>query len=82
MKRQLISFVVLMAAALSHHLGKSGLSRNIGIGLLFTFVFYAVIKLGLLLGEYAVMPPLIAAWLGTLVCGLTALFMFWRSVRL
>jgi lipopolysaccharide export system permease protein len=65
------AFVNLIMAALGALLAvnavRTGLSRNFGIGLLITFLYYVALRLGLVMGENGGLSPLVAAWFGNLV---------------
>ncbi len=69
------SLVVMGVLALAIVLWRSNIYQAIGLGLLFTFVFYAVSTICNSLGEKGLLPPFIAGWLAVAVfflLGITA----------
>jgi lipopolysaccharide export system permease protein len=79
------AFVNLIMAALGALLAvnavRTGLSRNFGIGLLMTFLYYVALRIGLVLGENGGVPPMAAAWFGNMVFFPVALWLWLRAVR-
>jgi len=63
-----ISFIlVLFGISLTVKVGKSGIARVFGLGLLIGFVYYFLVHLGLGLGKSGTVNPVLGAWLGNLV---------------
>jgi lipopolysaccharide export system permease protein len=79
------AFVNLIMAALGALLAvnavRTGLSRNFGIGLLITFLYYVALRMGLVLGENGGVAPAVAAWFGNIVFLPVALWMWVRAAR-
>lgn len=79
------SFVNFIMAALGALLAvnavRTGLSRNFGVGLLMTFLYYVALRIGLVLGENGGIPPMAAAWFGNMVFFPVALWLWARAVR-
>src|SRR5690606_38895343 len=79
------AFVNLIMAALGALLAinavRTGLSRNFGVGLLVTFLYYVALRIGLVMGENGGIPPVWAAWFGNLVFLPVAVALWIRAVR-
>lgn len=80
----LTAFVILiLSASLSHRYSRAGgLSQKFGIGLLLTFSYYVLIRIGLQMGENGALEPWLGAWFGHIVFGFVSLLMLIRSFRL
>ena len=74
--------ITIIGIALAHGAIRGGLPRVFGLGLLLTFSYYILLRIGLVLGETGVLPPLGGAWFGNAIVGSVALFLLIRSVRL
>jgi lipopolysaccharide export system permease protein len=74
--------VAIMALALAHKKRRGGLTWSFGIGLLATFSYYILIKLGVLMGENGVTEPWIAAWGGNILFSVATLIVLIRSFKL
>jgi len=79
------AFVNLIMAALGALLAvnavRTGLSRNFGVGLLITFLYYVALRIGLVLGENGGTNPIISAWFGNLVFLPLAIILWRRAAR-
>ena len=73
--------VVLLGIALTTKVGKRGLARVFGVGLLICFAYYIFTKLGLAFGHSGELHPFVAAWLGNIVFLILGLFLFIRIAR-
>jgi lipopolysaccharide export system permease protein len=73
---------LLIALSLSHRFDRNGgLSRQFGIGIILTFGYYILIRVGVQMGENGVLSPWLGAWLGNIVFGVVGLLMMARSFR-
>jgi lipopolysaccharide export system permease protein len=64
--------VVLVGAPLTARLKRGGLAVGVGIGLGLAFLYYGMMKGGQAMGDHALLPPILAAWLSNIVfavCG-------------
>ncbi len=68
--------VVLLGVSLTTSIGKSGLTKIFGVGLLLCFVYYMFAKFGLALGHSGDLNPLLAAWIGNIVFFIVGIFLF------
>jgi lipopolysaccharide export system permease protein len=59
--------VVMFGVSLTVRVGKSGVAKVFGIGLLAGFVYYFFVNLGLGFGRSGAMHPVLGAWLGNMV---------------
>lgn len=79
------AFVNLIMAALGALLAvnavRTGLSRNFGVGLLITFLYYVALRIGLVLGENGGLPPAAAAWFGNMVFFPVAVWLWVKAAR-
>ncbi|MFZ1946186.1 MAG: LptF/LptG family permease [bacterium] len=73
--------VILLGAPLTARLRKGGLAVGAGIGLGLAFVYYGLMKGGQTLGDHAVLPPLLAAWIGNLVFGVCGIYLILRAEK-
>jgi lipopolysaccharide export system permease protein len=63
-----ISFIAVMfSVALTVRVGRSGIAKVFGIGLLFVFLYYFLVHLGLGLGRSGNLHPVLGAWIGNAV---------------
>jgi lipopolysaccharide export system permease protein len=65
--------VVLIGSPLSARLRKGGLTVGVGLGLCLTFFYYGFVRVGQALGDHALLPAIVSAWLGNVffaVCGI------------
>jgi lipopolysaccharide export system permease protein len=73
---------LLIALSLSHRFDRNGgLSRQFGIGIILTFGYYILIRVGVQMGENGVLSPWLGAWLGNIVFGVVGILMLARSFR-
>jgi len=74
---------LIIALSLSHKYKRgSSLSQQFGIGIIFTFSYYIVVRVGLQMGENGILDPWLGAWLGHIIYGSVALTMLLKSFRL
>ncbi|MCL1957766.1 MAG: LptF/LptG family permease [Fibromonadales bacterium] len=74
---------LIIALSLSHRYSRSGaLSQQFGIGIIMTFSYYIVVRVGLQMGENGILEPWLGAWVGHIIYGTVALAMLFRSFRL
>lgn len=74
---------LIIALSLSHRYKRSGgLSQQFGIGIIMTFSYYIVIRVGVQMGENGILEPWVGAWIGHIIYGTVALAMLFRSFRL
>jgi len=74
---------LIIALSLSHRYKRgSSLSHQFGIGIILTFSYYIVVRVGLQMGENGILDPWLGAWLGHIIYGTVALTMLLRSFRL
>jgi len=74
--------ILLMSAALSHRYSRAGgLSQKFGVGLLLTFSYYVLIRIGLQMGENGALQPWMGAWAGHIFFMLVSIVMLIRSFR-
>jgi lipopolysaccharide export system permease protein len=73
--------VILLGAPLTARLRKGGLAVGAGIGLGLAFVYYGLMKGGQALGDHAVLPPLLAAWIGNLIFGVCGIYLILRAEK-
>jgi lipopolysaccharide export system permease protein len=74
---------LIIALSLSHKYRRgSSLSQQFGIGIIMTFSYYIVVRVGLQMGENGIMEPWLGAWIGHIIYGTVGLGMLFRSFRL
>ncbi|MDR1830966.1 MAG: LptF/LptG family permease [Candidatus Fibromonas sp.] len=74
---------LVIALSLSHKYKRGGsLSHQFGIGIILTFSYYIVVRVGLQMGENGILEPWLGAWIGHIIYGTVALAMLFRSFRL
>jgi lipopolysaccharide export system permease protein len=74
---------LIIALSLSHRYNRSGaLSQQFGIGIIMTFSYYIIVRVGLQMGENGILEPWLGAWIGHITYGTVALAMLFRSFRL
>lgn len=74
---------LIIALSLSHKYKRGdALSRQFGIGIILTFSYYIVVRVGLQMGENGVLEPWLGAWIGHIIYGTVAIAMLLRSFRL
>jgi len=77
-----ISFiVVIFGVALTVKVGRSGIARVFGVGLLIGFVYFFLVNLGVGLGESGSVQPVLGAWLGNIVFFPASVFYFWKVTK-
>ncbi len=73
--------VVLLGVSLTTRVGRRGLARVFGVGLVTCFSYYVLAKLGLAMGHSGTLPPLVAAWAGNLLFTGLGLLLFFKVAR-
>jgi len=74
---------LIIALSLSHRYRRgNSLSHQFGIGIILTFSYYIVVRVGLQMGENGILEPWLGAWLGHIIYGTVALTMLLKSFRL
>jgi len=74
---------LVIALSLSHKYKRgSSLSHQFGIGIILTFSYYIVVRIGLQMGEKGVLEPWLGAWIGHIIYGTVAFAMLFKSFRL
>jgi lipopolysaccharide export LptBFGC system permease protein LptF len=66
--------IVLFGAPLASGRKRTGKALGFGLSLLICFVYYGFIKAGQVLGREAMLPPLLAAWIGNAIFGAMGIF--------
>jgi lipopolysaccharide export system permease protein len=74
--------VILIGSPLSARLRRGGLAVGMGMGLALTFIYYGFIRVGQALGQEAIIPPVIAAWLGNIFFAACGIYLILREERL
>src|SRR3989339_889338 len=74
--------VVMFGVSLTVKVGKNGVARVFGVGLLVGFVYYFFMKLGLGFGKSGALHPVIGAWLGNIIFFPLSAGYFFRVSRL
>jgi len=73
--------VVLIGTSLALRVRRGGLAVSFGFSIFISFIYYAFIRTGQALGHNGTIPPVLAAWIGNLVFGAIALWLFARARR-
>jgi lipopolysaccharide export system permease protein len=74
---------LIIALSLSHKYRRGdALSRQFGIGIILTFSYYIVVRVGLQIGENGFINPWLGAWIGHIIYGTVSIAMLLRSFRL
>jgi lipopolysaccharide export system permease protein len=74
---------LIIALSLSHRYKRgNSLSHQFGIGIILTFSYYIVVRVGLQMGENGILDPWLGAWFGHIIYGTVALTMLLKSFRL
>lgn len=68
--------IVLFGAPLSSRKTRSGPAISFGISLLICFLYFGIIKTGQALGHNGTLSPMLAAWIGNIIFGTAAGFIF------
>ena len=71
---------VLLAAPLSIHFARRGAGSGIFLAIVLSMLMLFISSITLALGEAAVVPPLLAAWLPNIVFSLLGLYLYRRRV--
>ena len=73
--------IVLFGASLSSRKTRSGPAISFGISLLICFLYFGIIKTGQALGHNGTLSPMLAAWIGNIIFGSAAVFIFFRMSK-
>ncbi len=73
--------VILIGLPLSTRLRKGGVMLGLGLGLLFSFLYWGMIQVSKAFGYVGALNPVISAWLPNIIFGLIALIFFIRLKR-
>jgi len=77
-----VNFImILIGISLAVNTHKTSLTKRFGISILATFLYFILLRFGLVLGENGELSPVIGAWLGNIVFGTLAVFLLWRIGR-
>ena len=71
--------IILFGAPLASKKTRSGTAVSFGISLFICFLYFGFIKVGQSLGHNGTLPPLLAAWLGNLFFGASAIYILIKS---
>jgi LPS export ABC transporter permease LptG len=74
-------WIALFALGLVLRKLKQGLFQTIGLGLLYTILYYLALRFGLILGENGAVPPIAAAWIAHFFFGGLGLLLFYKVAR-
>ena len=70
--------ILLFGAPLASLKTRSGTMKSFGISLLICFLYFGIIKTGQALGHNGVLPPLLAAWMGNIIFGISAIYIYYK----
>lgn len=70
--------IVLFGAPLASRKTRSGPAISFAVSLLICFLYFGIIKIGQALGHTGALPPLLAAWIGNMIFGTAAIYIFWK----
>jgi lipopolysaccharide export system permease protein len=73
--------VVLLGVSLTTKVGRRGLARVFGVGLVICFTYYLFTKMGIALGHSGDLNPLLAAWIGNIVFFVLGMVLFIKVAR-
>ena len=73
--------IVLFGAPLASRKTRSGPAISFAISLLICFLYFGIIKTGQSLGHNGTLSPMLAAWIGNLIFGSAAMFVFYKMNR-
>jgi lipopolysaccharide export system permease protein len=73
--------VILLALPLSTRLRKGGVMLGLGLGLLFSFLYWGMIQVSKAFGYVGALNPFLCAWLPNIIFGLVAIYFFLRLKR-
>lgn len=72
------AIILLIGIPIAAHYRRSGISLSFGIGLLISFIYFALQQIGRVIGFNGMLIPLAAAWLGNAVFIAMGIFLYWR----
>ena len=79
---QLANFImVIFGAPLAARKRKSGTAFGIGISLLATFLYYAMLKMGQSLGQKGVLEPLVSVGIAHAIFFMLGMLFLWRAEK-
>jgi len=73
--------VVLVGAPLTAHLKRGGLAVGVGIGLGLAFLYYGMMRGGQAMGDHALLPPILAAWMSNIVFAACGAYLIIKAER-
>ncbi|MFH1761439.1 MAG: LptF/LptG family permease [bacterium] len=74
--------VVLLGAAITFRIGRRGIATVFGVGIIITFTYFTIVKIGQVLGHNSPrINPFLAAWAGNIIFFPVALILYWRNTR-
>lgn len=72
------AIVVLLGIPIAAHYRRAGVTLAFGIGLLVSFLFFALQQIGKVMGFNGVLPPQAAAWIGNFVFIIVGILLYWK----
>jgi lipopolysaccharide export system permease protein len=74
--------VILLGIGITFRVGRRGIAVVFGLGILITFTYFTVVKIGMVLGNSSSkIDPFLAAWMGNIMFLPLAVVLFWRNTR-
>jgi lipopolysaccharide export system permease protein len=73
--------VVIVGVSLTVKVGRSGIAKVFGLGILIGFIYYFLVNLGVGLGQSGTLNPVLGAWLGNLIFLPLSLIHFWKVTK-
>ncbi|MBN1153857.1 LptF/LptG family permease [candidate division KSB1 bacterium] len=70
--------ILLFGAPLASLKTRSGTMKSFGISLFICFMYFGIIKTGQALGHNGVLPPMLAAWMGNIIFGISAFYIYYK----
>jgi len=70
--------ILLFGAPLASRKTRSGTMKSFGVSLLICFLYFGIIKTGQALGHNGTLPPLLAAWMGNIIFGVSAIYIYYK----
>jgi lipopolysaccharide export system permease protein len=72
------AIVVLLGIPIAAHYRRSGVTLAFGIGLLISFIYFALQQFGKVMGFNGILTPQMAAWIGNFVFIIVGVLLFWK----
>jgi lipopolysaccharide export system permease protein len=73
--------VVFLGVSLTTRVARRGMAKVLGLGLLISFTYYLLAKLGLAFGHSGYIQPLLAAWMGNITFSILGIILYIRASR-